>query len=50
MALGFAVVNRHRAHEVATGGRINRALLNELNATYRPVELPGATLPWVTRS
>ena len=31
MALGFAVVNARHAHEVFSGGRIDRRLLRELN-------------------
>jgi hypothetical protein len=50
MALGFAVMNAYHAHGVDSRGRIDRRLFHELNQTGRPVELPGASLPWVSRN
>ena len=50
IALAIAVTNRHLAHDVASTGRIDRGLLTDLNQTYRPANLPGASLPWVTRN
>jgi hypothetical protein len=50
MALGFAVTHRHRVHDIPSGGRIDRVLLDDLNATYRPADLAGASLPWMTRN
>jgi len=43
MALGFAVANAHHAHAVASGGRIDRRLLRELN------EVPGPPPEWYDR-
>lgn len=50
MALGFAVANAHHAHGIPSTGRIDRRLLRELNQTYRPANLPGSSLPWMTRN
>lgn len=50
IALGLAVANADRAHDVASTGRIDRRLFGELNQTYRSAGLPGASLPWTTRN
>ena len=43
MTLGFAVINAHRAHAVASGGDVNRRLFRELN------DLGGPPLEWYDR-
>jgi hypothetical protein len=43
MALGFAVTHADQAHAVASGGRLNRRLLYELN------DLPGPPPGWYER-
>jgi hypothetical protein len=51
MALGFAVLNRQHAHPLASRGRINLALMRELNEPDgKPLNLPGTRFPWRSRN
>jgi hypothetical protein len=51
MALGFAVLNRQHANPLASRGRINLALMRELNEPDgKPLHLRGAHFPWKSRN
>jgi hypothetical protein len=51
MALGFAVLNCQHAHPVVSRGRINLALMRELNEPDgEPLRLPGTRFPWKSRN
>ena len=51
MALGFAVLNRQHAHPVTARGRIDLALMRELNEPAgEPLNLPGTRFPWKSRN
>jgi hypothetical protein len=51
MALGFAILNRQHAHPHASRGRINLALMRELNEPDgKPLNLPGTRFPWRSRN
>ena len=50
IALGLAVANADRAHDIVSTGHIDRRLFRELNQTYQPANFPGASMPWTTRN